>query len=102
MEEQAVRLAAYAHIQAIAAHDLESALAFVVVDERERARTNLAAVVDIVLDADIEEVDLDIDGDEAVVLFRVRTSDPGSPEVRLETIWRDVGLGPQLQVGYRI
>ena len=100
MEEQALRLAAYAHIRAIAAHDLESAIAFVVIDEREQARANLAAAVNTVIDAEMDDVD--VHGDDAVVRFRVRTSDPESPGVWLETIWRDSREGPQLQVGYRI
>ena len=100
MDEQAVRLAADSHIQAVAEGDLDHAVEYILGEDEGEARTNLARVAEVVTSAEIEAIS--IEGDEAIVRFRVETCEPGRPVVRLETIWEEHAGRPMLYAGYAI
>ena len=100
MDEQAVRLAADSHIQAVAAGDLDRAVEYVLGEDEGEARANLARVAEVVTSAEVEAVS--IEGDEAIVQFRVETCEPSRPVVRLETIWLEHSGRPMLYAGYAI
>jgi hypothetical protein len=98
MDERAVRLAADAHIHAVASGAVDEAVEYVFGEDENQARANLARVADVVTSAEIEAIS--IKGDEAIVQFRVETCDPGHPLVRLETVWADHAGRPMLHAGH--
>lgn len=100
MDEQAVRRAADAHIQAVASGDVDEAVEYIFGEDVGNARANLARVAEVVTRAAVEDVS--INGAEAIVQFRVETRDPGHPLVRLETVWADHAGRPLLHAGHAI
>ena len=100
MDERAVRRAADAHIQAVASGDVDEAVGYIFGEDVGRARANLAKVAEVVTRAEVEDVS--IKGPEAIVQFRVETSAPGHPLVRLETVWADHAGRPLLHAGHAI
>ena len=100
MDERAVRRAADAHIQAVASGDVDEAVEYIFGEDVGKARANLARVAEVVTRAEVEDVS--IKGPEAIVQFRVETSAPGHPLVRLETVWADHAGRPLLHAGHAI
>lgn len=100
MDERAVRRAADAHIQAVAAGHVDEAVKYIFGEDVGQARANLARVAEVVTSAAVEDVS--IKGAEAIVQFRVETCDPGHPLVRLETVWADHAGRPLLHAGHAI
>jgi hypothetical protein len=100
MDLERVRQAAEAHIQAIVSGDLDEAVSYVVEEGRAEVNRNLAQVVLTVTGAEIEGVH--VTNQEAVVNFRVTTSNPEESEVRLETRWVEQEGRPLLYRGYQV
>ena len=100
MDERAVRRAADAHIQAVASGDVEEAVGYIFGEDVGKARANLARVAEVVTRAEVEDVSMN--GPEAIVQFRIETSAPGHPLVRLETFWADHAGRPLLHAGHAI
>ena len=97
---EAVRNAAEGHVTAIAERRIDDAASYVVEELRAESRANLLALADTVTHAEVREVA--IDGDEAIVLIRLRTSDPVQPEISLKALWWEIDGRPVLVQGQQV
>jgi hypothetical protein len=95
-----IRRAPEAHAQAIVVGDMEDAVRFMAPDAREHAKGAMAEVATTVTAAEIDE--LAVVDDEAVVRFRLLTSNPIDPELWLETRWVSHRDKPVLLVGHLV
>jgi hypothetical protein len=100
MQEDVVRRAAEQHCLAIAEGDLDAALKWVAREGRKEIGANLARVVHLVKNAEVEDVRME--GEEAVVHLRFTTSDSRQPEVRIESHWAEDQHRPLLHWAYQV
>ena len=100
MDRERVRQAAEAHLVAIVRGDLNRAVGYVIEEGRVEVNRNLGQVVHTVNGAEIETIHLT--DEEAVVYFRVMTSNAEEPGVRLEMHWVEDAGRPLLYSGYQV